>query len=606
MACRVIVVYPNKDLVMGADQFLLTWNNHRSNFADVFSQLRVQEQLVDVTLLCDGGSYPAHRLVLSACSPYFHQLFSRLPTQHPLVYLRDVKQAELEALLEFIYRGEVSVANSELTGLIKIAESLRIKGLGDVSHHDHQPRGEKRTASPLAAASAPITQNPLPRPSKAAKVISTATEEKKHDNVYSNLLSSANSYGHAKSRNSAGKATKDTSSDSCFAQLMETSQSYPTGSDSEECESEPQEDPIPLVWDKSRSGTPESKLRSRLEEQPEDCSKSASQNMQPLNLARTFFNLNASKVSSSQQPIPPKQEVGEVAGAPVHGSSRRKNSDPVRSPGSKKDSLKVPHTPAVSHQDSRVQTEADKMPIPNAKIKNEVPSSEVSAPSQLPVKPESSDTSAMLAESGLTPTLQLFETTTTDLTNSPLAASPFLSTYRHMLSLTNTEEATPSFPSCIPTTVQEISPSTNKEPKSMTCQLCGATIKHIANFRRHMKQHLNPRRFPCPWCSAAFGRKDNLKTHTRKHHPVEVEAQEAAAASGTITNTTIPPREDGDINGDCKDDDLDHDREMAGLETGGESPNVSSPEGGKGDDDDEEDGDIPQSNLVIVEDDMEK
>lgn len=67
----------------------------------------VQDQLVDVTLLCDGGSYPAHRLVLAACSPYFHQLFTRLPTQHPLIYLRDVKQAELEALLEFIYRGEV-------------------------------------------------------------------------------------------------------------------------------------------------------------------------------------------------------------------------------------------------------------------------------------------------------------------------------------------------------------------------------------------------------------------------------------------------------------------------------------------------------------------
>ena len=65
---------------------------------------------MDVTLLCDGGSYPAHRLVLAACSPYFHQLFTRLPTQHPLIYLRDVKQAELEALLEFIYRGEVSVS----------------------------------------------------------------------------------------------------------------------------------------------------------------------------------------------------------------------------------------------------------------------------------------------------------------------------------------------------------------------------------------------------------------------------------------------------------------------------------------------------------------
>lgn len=71
--------------------------------------LLLQDQLVDVTLLCDGGSYPAHRLVLAACSPYFHQLFTRLPTQHPLIYLRDVKQAELEALLEFIYRGEVSL-----------------------------------------------------------------------------------------------------------------------------------------------------------------------------------------------------------------------------------------------------------------------------------------------------------------------------------------------------------------------------------------------------------------------------------------------------------------------------------------------------------------
>ncbi|KAB7504652.1 Protein bric-a-brac 1 [Armadillidium nasatum] len=165
------------DLVMGADQFLLTWNNHRSNFAEVFSQLRVQDQLVDVTLLCDGGSYPAHRLVLAACSPYFHQLFTKLPTQHPLVYLRDVRQAELEALLEFIYRGEVSVANSELTGLIKIAESLRIKGLGDVSQRDPAPSGrpEKRSATPFSNSSSP---NSCGRARKAPRI---ATNESNTD-----------------------------------------------------------------------------------------------------------------------------------------------------------------------------------------------------------------------------------------------------------------------------------------------------------------------------------------------------------------------------------------------------------------------------------------
>ena len=63
---------------------------------------------MDVTLLCDGGSFPAHRLVLAACSPYFASLFSTLDSTHPLIFLRDVKQTELEALLEFIYRGQVS------------------------------------------------------------------------------------------------------------------------------------------------------------------------------------------------------------------------------------------------------------------------------------------------------------------------------------------------------------------------------------------------------------------------------------------------------------------------------------------------------------------
>ena len=67
-----------------------------------------QSQLVDVTLMCDGGSFPAHRLVLAACSPYFSTLFSTLDTPHPIIFLKDVRQAELVALLEFIYRGQVS------------------------------------------------------------------------------------------------------------------------------------------------------------------------------------------------------------------------------------------------------------------------------------------------------------------------------------------------------------------------------------------------------------------------------------------------------------------------------------------------------------------
>jgi hypothetical protein len=36
--------------------------------------LRDVEDFVDVTLACDGKSFTAHKMVLSACSPYFRHL----------------------------------------------------------------------------------------------------------------------------------------------------------------------------------------------------------------------------------------------------------------------------------------------------------------------------------------------------------------------------------------------------------------------------------------------------------------------------------------------------------------------------------------------------
>lgn len=35
-------------------------------------------------------------------------LFQTNPCKHPIVFLKDVKGQELEALIEFIYKGEVS------------------------------------------------------------------------------------------------------------------------------------------------------------------------------------------------------------------------------------------------------------------------------------------------------------------------------------------------------------------------------------------------------------------------------------------------------------------------------------------------------------------
>ncbi|XP_069166545.1 protein tramtrack, beta isoform isoform X2 [Procambarus clarkii] len=478
---------------MGADQFLLTWNNHRSNFAEVFTQLRVQDQLVDVTLLCDGGSYPAHRLVLAACSPYFHQLFTRLPTQHPLIYLRDVKQAELEALLEFIYRGEVSVANSELTGLIKIAESLRIKGLGDVSQRDHQTStGEKRASSPISPAS-PSPHSHNPRPKKVPRLSTSNVESKGLDTNFASLLSPANSYGHAINKSSNNKNNDG------FEQLMDSS-----CADLPEHDLDGDQTPNP-TWDLSLS---ESKLRSCLEGlESVTAAQTLAQSVahtvpQSIAIPRTLFTSTPTKVSSS------KRDAGETIKEGNRGASRRKNHEPQE--GRRGKGLSSNILPSNSQENVK-----DGKQIPKENIKCELDADSNAAtsvetdkctdPSLLPMY----DTTSELGG------------TVGDLTN------PLLASYRHMISLVAEDRA---FSPLIPTTVQEqqqVPSPTNKESRSLTCQLCGATIKHIANFRRHMKQHLNPRRFPCPWCSAAFGRKDNLKTHTRKHHPVEVETQEA-------------------------------------------------------------------------------
>ena len=116
-------------------QYCLRWNNHQHNLLSVFEDLLNHEAFVDVTIACDGLNLKAHKIVLSACSPYFQSMFYNTPDKHPVVFLKDVRYDEMKALLEFMYRGEVSVDQEHLSSLLKVAEGLKIKGLADVSEN---------------------------------------------------------------------------------------------------------------------------------------------------------------------------------------------------------------------------------------------------------------------------------------------------------------------------------------------------------------------------------------------------------------------------------------------------------------------------------------
>nr|XP_023019768.1 longitudinals lacking protein, isoforms H/M/V isoform X14 [Leptinotarsa decemlineata] len=112
-------------------QFCLRWNNHQSTLVAVFETLLANGILVDCTLAAEGKHLNAHKVVLSACSPYFEALLSKHFDKHPILILKDVKFQELEAMMDYMYKGEVNISQDQLGALLKAAESLQIKGLSD-------------------------------------------------------------------------------------------------------------------------------------------------------------------------------------------------------------------------------------------------------------------------------------------------------------------------------------------------------------------------------------------------------------------------------------------------------------------------------------------
>lgn len=115
---------------MGANQqFSLRWNNYLHHITDAFDSLREDENLVDVTLCCEGRKIKAHKMLLSACSSYFRDIFKDNPCQHPVIVFHNVRYDDLVALVSFMYRGEVNVEQEGLSSFLNTAELLEVQGL---------------------------------------------------------------------------------------------------------------------------------------------------------------------------------------------------------------------------------------------------------------------------------------------------------------------------------------------------------------------------------------------------------------------------------------------------------------------------------------------
>ena len=110
-----------------SEKFILKWNDFQSNVSRTFSQLRSEEEFFDVSLVSDDQKMmSAHKLVLSASSPYFKHILTTNKHSHPLLCLDGVSSAELQCVLDYIYQGEVQIYQEQLDRFLVVAQRLQL------------------------------------------------------------------------------------------------------------------------------------------------------------------------------------------------------------------------------------------------------------------------------------------------------------------------------------------------------------------------------------------------------------------------------------------------------------------------------------------------
>ena len=113
-----------------SEKLSLRWNDFQSKVSRNFSLLRSEEEFFDVSLVSDDQKMmSAHKLVLSASSPYFKHILTNNKHSHPLLCLDGVSSGELQFVLDYIYHGEVQIHQEQLDRFLEVAQKLKLEGL---------------------------------------------------------------------------------------------------------------------------------------------------------------------------------------------------------------------------------------------------------------------------------------------------------------------------------------------------------------------------------------------------------------------------------------------------------------------------------------------
>lgn len=102
-------------------------------FQSMLNMMR-QEELCDVTLNVEGRAIKAHKLVLAACSSFFHAMFTTrmAEAQTSQVELKDVTYETVSAIVQFAYTADIKLTDSNVQELLSAANQYQIQPVKDL------------------------------------------------------------------------------------------------------------------------------------------------------------------------------------------------------------------------------------------------------------------------------------------------------------------------------------------------------------------------------------------------------------------------------------------------------------------------------------------
>ena len=128
--------------------------NFLADLNNCFQELFKSGELTDVTLVFDDQrQLEAHKIILSAWSPVFRSMFANNSHPHPIIFLKGMSYQNVLSIMEFLYKGEVTISKDSVDEFLSDAEDLQISQFlldsTSVRRTGERSSGEGTDCSPL-------------------------------------------------------------------------------------------------------------------------------------------------------------------------------------------------------------------------------------------------------------------------------------------------------------------------------------------------------------------------------------------------------------------------------------------------------------------------